>query len=412
VLQQITDVLTRTKKMNSAAPTTAAAAAESGCYLLQQGTDVLTNMCKAISPGGLGRLSCTCRALCTIASSEEVWVQHCPQEWRHFGVIPCTAAPHLSTRECGSPEHRHISATSGSGNGMSASMQLQAYSTWRSLGISAHTAPTLQIMQMPAAEYRRQVGLLVAKGHFAHADLALCRGCMALANGALWVDLCVLLWHVFRDTSRAQRALWLAARFVAPCVASSAYPQQWDAECGHVDTPLDPTLCMPEHCNALNYSFLLSMASRVCRQEEGTGSNREWGMSEHALGFGGAIAHKVFGVTLRHNENARLECRKRAAWLLTLKIASPPSPPFPLLLPFLPPQQHQHQHDAPPPSSSPSSSCSSSSVDEDHDSEDATEMSVMELSCSVVAVACARHAHAPLRQCAKQVAVEWMRSAW
>ena len=337
------------------------------CYLLCEGTDLLVAICKYVAPASIAQVACTCRTLRRVASADEVWKLHCPQEWRRLGVCPL---PSGSVPACAS------------------------YANWRSIGIAACMVPTIP-PDYSDARVRRTAAALVAQGHFAQADLLLCKRCLTSEDAGVWMELCVLLMYVIQDARRARRAIMLAVQLTSPLVSSAEYFDEWDVECGGSSSSEVGVCRSPERCKALVRSFLLSWASRALSEgDEADEPARCYGPRDGSEAAGDVCVdsakRKMHAVTERHNDNARLECRKRAAWLLSLKDTEETG---------IDVEQ---------------ASASSSLADADEEessradgSDDDDELEQMEQGSSYVAAACARTSH--LRASAESVAVEWMR---
>jgi len=147
--------------------------------------------------------------------------------------------------------------------------------------------------------------------------------------------------------------------------------------------------------NILNYSFIMSMVNhaQVTISEERRSEDVESGAIDR-LESSAQVQSKVFAVALAHNENARLDCRNRAATLLFQR--NRPATGTRVEHAFAP------QHN----SSSSSSSSDEEMEEEEEEEEDALEEEVEEDATSWVASACMRQR--ALRACAEKVAVHWM----
>jgi len=320
--------------------------------LLRQ--DVWVTVCKYMTPASIAQVACSCRTLQKMASLDEVWMQHCPAEWRNFGVCPVAVAT-------------------------ASAVDVHQYTSWRSLGIAAYTVPCVP-PDHPEGELRSSAAALVAQGCVAQADFLLCKRCTSSDDSGVWMELCVLLTHVVQDTRRAGRALELFVEMTG----RPLYQAGWDTRCAAAahagETAPGMLACVGQaRCQAVVASFLLALASGL-------------------LGPA-AAGDACHAVTLRHNEEARLECRKRAAWILSLKTIEERMPRGTVV--------SRADEDAAAGAAASCPSCSSdddgsASDDADDDSDD------MHHASSYVAAACARRAH--LRQCAEAVAVDWMRA--
>ena len=346
------------------------------CYLLQQAQDLLTTLCKKIRADCVARVACTCRTLRQIASSEEVWRQQCPQDWHYFFIRP------LSTTGAGAGvEAAILKPTSRSNPTLRVTSEWrEPYASWRSLAIACYTCPRVQD-DCCDSEVRRMAGAQVARGNVVHADIILCQRCSVSEHSGVWLEICVLLGHVLADSHRLRRALFLAVSFLGPRLAADDHLESWmDTVCQNMDGD----------DNILNYSFIMSMVNHAQvtiseeRREKGSEDVESGAIDGHfsALESSAKVQSKVFAVALAHNENARLDCRNRAATLL-----------FQRNRPATDTRVELAEHN---------SSSSSSSSDEEMAEEEEEE----EDTVSWVASACMRQR--ALRACAEKVAVHWM----
>jgi hypothetical protein len=151
-------------------------------------------------------------------------------------------------------------------------------------------------------------GAQVARGNVVHADIILCQRCSVSEHSGVWLEICVLLGHVLADSHRLRRALFLAVSFLGPRLAADDHLESWmDTVCQNLDGD----------GNILNYSFIMSMVNhaQVTISEERRSEDVESGAIDR-LESSAQVQSKVFAVALAHNENARLDCRNRAATLL------------------------------------------------------------------------------------------------
>jgi len=409
------------------------------CCLLLQGTDLLTTLCKAVDPRSLARVACTCRTLRTVASAEEVWMHHCPPAWRDCGVRPRADGP-----QAGGGAGAGGSGTN-SGNGAAAGARepgawIDAYTSWASLAIAAATAPSVGA-ECSESEVCSLAASLVAQRRIAHADFVLCLWCVRTLSlreyhpcVGVWLDMFVLIGHVLRDKPRMRHVLTRAAHHLCvPWAGLGKGMRFFDALCGHCDS----AECNNAQCQTLAVAMLLSMASRFASGSAGAAAgaakNGRKGLCGHAHAQRGpltpeevrrACKEEVYEQALRHNQFARLECRRRAAWLLSQKVPSAAATtatapraeasngthaPGPWTSGQAPLHEPQNLPPAtlPDEPASPSYSSSSGGEEEgDDDFEEAAMKEQLEAGVSRVAAACARVRE--LRKCAKEVAVVWM----
>ena len=250
---------------------TPAVPAAGTCSLLLQGTDLLSTLCKAVDIRALARVACTCRALRTIASAEEVWFHHCPMAWRSCGVRTRADTPQARGDAGASNSFGGKQASHGTAEGARVpGAWIDAYANWRSLAIAAATAPPAPSSE---AEVCCLAASLVAQSRIAHADFVLCQRCthiLALCEYrpcvGVWLDLFVLIGHVLGDQPRMRFVLNKAVyHLCAPWVALDPYAcgndKFFDNLCEHCEGV--GNFCNAAQCKTLAVAMLLSIASRL-----------------------------------------------------------------------------------------------------------------------------------------------------